>query len=51
MNQGRIEQVGAPIEVYRQPALRFVATFIGTPGMNSCPSPSADVQGGRMRCG
>ena len=34
MNQGRIEQVGAPTEVYRRPATRFVATFIGSPAMN-----------------
>jgi len=30
MNQGRIEQVGAPEEVYLQPATRFVAGFLGT---------------------
>ena len=29
-----IEQVGAPLEVYRAPASRFVAAFIGSPGMN-----------------
>jgi spermidine/putrescine ABC transporter ATP-binding subunit len=29
MNHGRVEQVGAPREVYRQPATRFVAEFIG----------------------
>ncbi len=29
MRQGRIEQVGAPREVYRQPATRFVADFMG----------------------
>ena len=34
MSQGRIEQVGAPTEVYRRPATRFVATFIGSPAMN-----------------
>jgi sn-glycerol 3-phosphate transport system ATP-binding protein len=34
MNQGRIEQVGAPTHVYRRPATRFVATFIGSPAMN-----------------
>jgi len=34
MNQGRIEQVGAPLDVYRRPASRFVATFIGSPAMN-----------------
>jgi sn-glycerol 3-phosphate transport system ATP-binding protein len=34
MNQGRIEQVGAPADVYRRPASRFVAGFIGSPPMN-----------------
>jgi sn-glycerol 3-phosphate transport system ATP-binding protein len=37
MNQGRIEQSGAPTEVYRLPATRFVATFIGSPAMNLLP--------------
>src|ERR671912_3005481 len=34
MNQGVIEQIGTPSEVYRRPATRFVATFIGSPPMN-----------------
>jgi sn-glycerol 3-phosphate transport system ATP-binding protein len=34
MNQGRVEQVGSPIEVYHRPASTFVAGFIGAPGMN-----------------
>jgi len=34
LNQGRIEQIGAPAEVYRRPASRFVAGFIGAPAMN-----------------
>jgi len=34
MNGGRIEQVGAPLEVYRQPQTAFVAGFIGSPAMN-----------------
>jgi len=33
-NSGRIEQVGAPMAVYRHPANRFVAGFIGSPAMN-----------------
>ncbi|MFN3743906.1 MAG: ABC transporter ATP-binding protein [Hyphomicrobiaceae bacterium] len=37
MNQGRIEQVGKPTEVYNRPATRFVATFIGSPAMNLVP--------------
>lgn len=34
LNAGRIEQVGAPIELYRNPANLFVAGFIGSPQMN-----------------
>ncbi|HEY6026337.1 MAG TPA: sn-glycerol-3-phosphate ABC transporter ATP-binding protein UgpC, partial [Pseudolabrys sp.] len=37
MNNGRIEQVGAPTEVYRQPVNRFVAGFLGSPQMNFLP--------------
>ncbi|HRD75511.1 MAG TPA: sn-glycerol-3-phosphate import ATP-binding protein UgpC [Hyphomicrobiaceae bacterium] len=37
MNQGRIEQVGAPSDVYRAPASKFVATFIGSPAMSLIP--------------
>jgi thiamine transport system ATP-binding protein len=29
MNQGRVEQVGTPEEIYREPASRFVAEFVG----------------------
>src|SRR5213075_196061 len=29
-NQGRIEQIGAPADVYEHPATRFVAGFVGT---------------------
>ena len=35
MNEGRIEQVGTPLEVYERPASLFVAGFIGSPPMNS----------------
>ncbi len=34
LNQGRIEQQGSPIELYRRPANQFVAGFIGSPSMN-----------------
>jgi iron(III) transport system ATP-binding protein len=30
MNQGRIEQVGAPVEIYARPTTEFVADFVGT---------------------
>ncbi|MDP1585679.1 MAG: sn-glycerol-3-phosphate ABC transporter ATP-binding protein UgpC [Bradyrhizobium sp.] len=34
MQGGRIEQVGAPLELYDRPANIFVASFIGSPSMN-----------------
>jgi len=34
LRAGRIEQVGAPMELYRDPANTFVAGFIGSPQMN-----------------
>src|ERR1700732_5014754 len=34
MNGGRIEQVGAPNDLYHHPKTRFVAGFIGSPAMN-----------------
>jgi multiple sugar transport system ATP-binding protein len=34
MRAGRVEQVGAPLELYDRPANRFVAGFIGSPSMN-----------------
>jgi sn-glycerol 3-phosphate transport system ATP-binding protein len=34
MNQGRIEQIGTPLDVYRDPQTSFVAGFIGSPAIN-----------------
>ena len=34
LRKGRIEQVGAPLELYQNPDNRFVAGFIGSPAMN-----------------
>jgi len=34
LRAGRIEQVGAPLQLYRDPDNRFVAGFIGSPAMN-----------------
>jgi len=42
MNQGVIEQLGAPMEVYERPASVFVADFIGAPAMNFLPAALAD---------
>jgi multiple sugar transport system ATP-binding protein len=37
LNAGRVEQVGAPLELYHRPTNRFVAGFIGSPRMNFLP--------------
>ncbi|MDQ2711307.1 MAG: sn-glycerol-3-phosphate ABC transporter ATP-binding protein UgpC [Acidobacteriota bacterium] len=34
MKDGKVQQVGAPLDVYRYPVNRFVAQFIGSPPMN-----------------
>ncbi|MEO8134967.1 MAG: sn-glycerol-3-phosphate ABC transporter ATP-binding protein UgpC [Betaproteobacteria bacterium] len=34
MNAGRVEQIGAPLEVYDQPQTLYVARFIGAPSIN-----------------
>ena len=34
LNAGRIEQIGAPMQLYNSPANEFVAGFIGSPKMN-----------------
>jgi ABC-type sugar transport system ATPase subunit len=38
MSEGRVEQVGPPLEVYRRPETLFVATFVGSPAMNLLPA-------------
>ena len=34
MREGKLQQFDAPMNIYHRPANRFVAEFIGTPGMN-----------------
>ena len=46
LDSGRVQQIGAPLEVYRRPANRFVAGFIGTPPMNFVEGRVAAVAGG-----
>lgn len=51
MNNGRVEQVGTPLDVYNAPANTFVAGFLGNPPMNlirgtvagSCGSPGLSI--------
>jgi multiple sugar transport system ATP-binding protein len=37
MHDGRVEQIGSPLELYDRPGNRFVAGFIGSPAMNFIP--------------
>ncbi len=48
MNAGRVEQVGAPLDLYDRPANLFVAGFIGSPAMNIIAGTVAD---GRFTAG
>jgi multiple sugar transport system ATP-binding protein len=45
MNQGVIEQVGSPQELYHSPKTRFVAGFIGSPAMNLIPCRMEEANG------
>jgi ABC-type sugar transport system ATPase subunit len=38
LRDGAIEQLGAPLELYRRPATRFAATFVGSPAINLWPA-------------
>jgi ABC-type sugar transport system ATPase subunit len=48
LDAGVIQQIGKPETVYRQPANRFVAGFIGSPAMNFFP---VQVEGGVIHAG
>ena len=49
LNAGQIEQVGTPLELYRQPNSRFVAEFIGTPKMNLIPIDHFKIEDNNLR--
>ncbi|MEP4198287.1 MAG: sn-glycerol-3-phosphate ABC transporter ATP-binding protein UgpC [Aliishimia sp.] len=56
LRDGRIEQVGSPIELYERPANSFVAQFIGSPKMNifeakDLPDTAADILGRTLEAG
>jgi multiple sugar transport system ATP-binding protein len=38
LRDGRVEQIGSPMELYNNPANRFVAGFLGSPSMNFLPA-------------
>jgi len=56
---GRIQQIGRPIDLYQNPVNRFVAGFIGTPAMNFLPGTLASdgdrvyfsAEGARLKVG
>jgi multiple sugar transport system ATP-binding protein len=43
LNEGQVQQVGPPLELYHRPANRFVAGFIGSPQMNFLPVTAASA--------
>ncbi len=45
MRDGVLQQVGPPQELYKHPANRFVAGFIGSPAMNIVPAPLVGAGG------
>lgn len=45
MNQGVIEQLGAPQEIYERPVSVFVADFMGSPSMNFIPTYASLARG------
>jgi len=42
MDQGRVLQVGSPVEIYEQPASRFIAEFIGESNLLKCQVATLD---------
>src|SRR5512142_601687 len=48
LNAGRVEQVGAPLELYRRPRNLFVAGFLGSPKMNFIKSVAGAVEPGKV---
>jgi len=51
LNKGRIEQVGAPMDLYLRPANLFVAGFIGSPAMNFIAATITDTGLARLASG
>src|SRR3546814_7659942 len=48
LNQGGIEQVGSPMDIYLTPRTEFVASFVGSPKINLLPV-TVDPAGDRAR--
>jgi ABC-type sugar transport system ATPase subunit len=51
MRKGRVEQIGAPLEVYRHPVNTFVAGFLASPPMNLIPCQVATADGTKREDG
>jgi multiple sugar transport system ATP-binding protein len=51
LNQGVVQQVGTPMELYHRPANLFVATFIGSPKMNLIEAEVKEVGAGTITVG
>jgi ABC-type sugar transport system ATPase subunit len=51
LDGGRIQQVGAPLDLYARPNNLFVAGFIGSPKMNLLPGKVLSAAGGRVMVG
>jgi ABC-type sugar transport system ATPase subunit len=49
MNDGKVEQVGTPNNLYYEPRNRFVATFIGNPNMNFAPGAISKINEGEVQ--
>ncbi|MCS7224571.1 MAG: ABC transporter ATP-binding protein [Armatimonadetes bacterium] len=47
LDQGQIQQIGSPDEIYHRPANLFVASFVGSPAMNLVPCRLAEENGQR----
>ena len=45
MREGKIEQQGAPLELFERPATKYVAGFLGSPSMNFIPATVTDQHG------
>ncbi len=50
LHDGRVEQVGSPMELYDRPANKFVAGFIGSPQMNFLPVTVEQETPAGLRC-
>jgi len=48
LSDGRVEQIGTPLELYHRPLNLFVAGFIGSPKMNLLPATVTACEGGQV---